>query len=295
MYKVKLEIFEGPLDLLLHLIKQNEVDIYDIPISAITAQYLEYLEMMKTLNLEVAGEFLLMAATLIHIKSKMLLPFSEEASEEEEEGGDPRQELIRRLLEYQKYKEASAQLEQMRILGRDTFTKGQMPTEGLEEEGLVNLSLFDLLGALKEVLAKAPKTISFDVTLEHITIADRINFIMELLGKEKSITFFSLFPSDSSRAMIVTTFLAMLELTKMKMIRIYQSEQDGVIRLYVPEISSELGVQSSEFKTGKEDIPRIELSKLTSAKGKPPADAMQNQPLVLPIGFLQNPPFTVPS
>ena len=247
MYKVKLEIFEGPLDLLLHLIKQNEVDIYDIPISAITAQYLEYLEMMKTLNLEVAGEFLLMAATLIHIKSKMLLPFSEEASEEEEEGGDPRQELIRRLLEYQKYKEASAQLEQMMILGRDTFTKGQMPTEGLEEGGLVNLSLFDLLEALKEVLAKAPKTISFDVTLEHITIADRINFIMELLGKEKSITFFSLFPSDSSRAMIVTTFLAMLELTKMKMIRIYQSEQDGVIRLYVPEISSELGVQSSEI------------------------------------------------
>ena len=252
MYKVKLEIFEGPLDLLLHLIKQNEVDIYDIPIAKITEQYLEYMDMMKTLNLEVAGEFLLMAATLIHIKSKMLLPFSEEASEEEEEGGDPRQELIRRLLEYQKYKEASAQLEQMMILGRDTFTKGQMLAGDRfqicpqEEGGLVNLSLFDLLGALKEVLAKAPKTISFDVTLEHITIADRINFIMELLGKEKSITFFSLFPSDSSRAMIVTTFLAMLELTKMKMIRIYQSEQDGVIRLYVPEISSELGVQSSE-------------------------------------------------
>src|SRR3972149_11160232 len=112
--------------------------------------------------------------------------------------------------------------------------------------GLSHSIFFDFLEALKEVLAKAPKTITFDVTLEHITIADRINFIMELLGKEKSITFFSLFPSDSSRAMIVTTFLAMLELTKMKMIRIYQSEQDGVIRLYVPEISSELGVQSSE-------------------------------------------------
>ena len=253
MYKVKLEIFEGPLDLLLHLIKQNEVDIYDIPISAITAQYLEYLEMMKTLNLEVAGEFLLMAATLIHIKSKMLLPFSEEASEEEEEGGDPRQELIRRLLEYQKYKEASAQLEQMRILGRDTFTKGQMPTEGLEEEGLVNLSLFDLLEALKEVLAKAPKTITFDVTLEHITIADRINFIMELLGKEKSITFFSLFPSDSSRAMIVTTFLAMLELTKMKVIRIYQSEQDGVIRLYVPETNSQESTDTQELEVRSQE------------------------------------------
>ena len=252
-YKVKLEIFEGPLDLLLHLINQNEVDIYDIPISTITAQYLEYLEMMKTLNLEVAGEFLLMAATLIHIKSKMLLPFSEEASEEEEEGGDPRQELIRRLLEYQKYKEASAQLEQMRILGRDTFTKGQMPTEGLEEGGLVNLSLFDLLEALKEVLAKAPKTITFDVTLEHITIADRINFIMELLGKEKSITFFSLFPSDSSRAMIVTTFLAMLELTKMKVIRIYQSEQDGVIRLYVPETNSQESTDTQELEVRSQE------------------------------------------
>ena len=242
MYKVKLEIFEGPLDLLLHLIKKNEVDIYDIPIAAIAEQYLEYMDIIKTLNLEIAGEFLLMAATLIHIKSKMLLPFSEEA-EEEEEGGDPRQELVRRLLEYQKYKEASVQLEQMRILGRDTFAKGLgdrfESCPQIDEGGLVNLSLFDLLKALKDVLAKAPKTISFDVTIEHITIADRINFIMELLGKEKSITFFSIFPSESSRAIIVTTFLAMLELTKMKMIRIYQSEQDGVIRLYAPESSQE--------------------------------------------------------
>lgn len=252
-YKVKLEIFEGPLDLLLHLIKKNEVDIYDIPIVKITEQYLEYMDIIKTLNLEVAGEFLLMAATLIHIKSKMLLPFSEEESEEEEEGGDPRQELVRRLLEYQKYKEASVQLEQMRILGRDTFTKGQMPTEGLEEGGLVNLSLFDLLEALKNVLAKAPKTISFDVTIEHITIADRINFIMELLGKEKSITFFSIFPSGSSRAIIVTTFLAMLELTKMKMIRIYQSEQDGVIRLYAPEINGQESIDTQALEVGSQE------------------------------------------
>lgn len=253
MYKVKLEIFEGPLDLLLHLIKQNEVDIYDIPIAKITEQYLEYMDMMKTLNLDVAGEFLLMAATLIHIKSKMLLPFSEEAGEEEEEGGDPRQELIRRLLEYQKYKEASAQLEQMMILGRDTFTKGQMPTEGLEEGGLVNLSLFDLLAALKDVLAKAPKTIGFDVALENITIADRINFIMDFLGKEKSITFFSLFPSDSSRTMIVTTFLAMLELTRMKVIRIYQSEQDGAIRLYVPEGNSQESTDTQELEVRSQE------------------------------------------
>jgi len=149
-YKVKLEIFEGPMDLLLHLIKKNEVDIYDIPIATITAQYMEYVEMMKTLNLEIAGEFLLMAATLIYIKSKMLLPFSEdEGSSEDEELGDPRQELVRRLLEYQRYKDAAAQLEQTRILQRDVFTKGQMPMDGLEEGGLVNLSLFDLMEALQ--------------------------------------------------------------------------------------------------------------------------------------------------
>ena len=131
----------------------------------------------------------------------------------------------------------------MKILGRDTFSKGVGDRleicPQVEEGGLVNLSLFDLLEAFKEVLAKAPKSIGLDVTLEHITITDRINFIMELLGKGKSITFLSLFPSGSSRAMIVATFLAMLELTRMKMIRIYQSEQDGVIRLYVPEASGE--------------------------------------------------------
>lgn len=257
MYKVKLEIFEGPLDLLLHLIKKNEVDIYDIPIVQITEQYLEYMDIIKTLNLEVAGEFLLMAATLIHIKSKMLLPFSEEESEEEEEGGDPRQELVRRLLEYQKYKEASAKLEQMRILGRDTFAKGLgdifESCPQIDEGGLVNLSLFDLLAALKDVLAKAPKTIGFDVTIEHITIADRINFIMELLGREKSITFFSIFPSGSSRTIIVTTFLAMLELTKMKIIRIYQSEQDGAIRLYSPEISSQESTDTQELAVSSQE------------------------------------------
>ena len=239
-YKVKLEIFEGPMDLLLHLIKKNEVDIYDIPIATITVQYMEYVEMMKTLNLEIAGEFLLMAATLIYIKSKMLLPFSEdEGSSEDEELGDPRQELVRRLLEYQRYKDAAAQLEQTRILQRDVFTKGQMPMDGLEEGGLVNLSLFDLMEALKEVLSKAPKDAGLDIAVEKISITDKINFIIEVLGREKSATFFSLFPSDSTRAQIIVTFLAMLELAKMKMIRIYQSEQDGVVRLYMPESGGE--------------------------------------------------------
>ncbi len=233
--KIKLEIFEGPLDLLLHLIKKNEVDIYDIPIAAITEQYLEYIEMMKELNLDVAGEFLLMAATLIHIKSKMLLPVSEEITEEEE-GEDPRLELARKLLEYQRYKEASLELDTRQILGRDVFTKSHFLMDGIKEDSvLVDVSIFELLEALKTVIEKAPKTIGFDVSIEKVTIADRINFIMELLGKEKSITFFSLFPSGSTRTDIVITFLAMLELTKMHVIRIFQSVEDGVIRLYVPE------------------------------------------------------------
>lgn len=237
--KIKLEIFEGPLDLLLHLIKKNEVDIYDIPITAITEQYLEYIEMMKELNLDVAGEFLLMAATLIHIKSKMLLPVSEEITEEEE-GEDPRLELVRKLLEYQRYKEASLELDTRQILGRDVFTKSHFLMDGIEDDGgLVEVSIFELLEALKSVIEKAPKTVGFDVSVEKVTIADRINFIMELLGKEKSITFFSLFPSGSVRADIVITFLAMLELTKMRMIRIFQSVEDGVIRLYVPEVTAE--------------------------------------------------------
>ncbi|HBO84513.1 MAG: hypothetical protein A2073_00170 [Deltaproteobacteria bacterium GWC2_42_11] len=234
-YKIKLEIFEGPLELLLHLIKKNEVDIYDIPIAKITEQYLEYLEMMKTLNLDIAGEFLLMAATLVHIKSRMLLPVSEEAAEETEEGKDPRLELIRKLLEYQKYKEAAGQLDSRQILGRDIFRRGDLLMDSMGDEGgLVNMSIFELLDSLKTIIEKAPKTISFDVSLEKITITDKINFIMEVLGRGKSVTFFSLFPENSTRHEIIVTFLAMLELAKMRMMRVFQSE-DGVIRLYIPQ------------------------------------------------------------
>lgn len=234
--KVKLEIFEGPLDLLLHLIKKNEVDIYDIPIAVITEQYLVYIEMMKELNLDIAGEFLLMAATLIHIKSKMLLPVSEEITEEDEEGQDPRLELVRKLIEYQRYKEAAQELDKREILGRDVFTKSHFLMEGIEgDEGLVEVSVFELLEALKSVIEKTPKTSGFEVSVEKVTITDRINYIMDVLGRGKSVTFLSLFPSGSSRTFIITTFLAMLELTKMRMIRIFQSVQDDVIRLYVPE------------------------------------------------------------
>ncbi|MCK5553947.1 MAG: segregation/condensation protein A, partial [Deltaproteobacteria bacterium] len=142
-YTVKLEIFEGPLDLLLHLIRRNQVDIYDIPIATITDQYLDYLSLMKALNLDVAGEFLLMAATLLQIKSKMLLPSLPEEGEEEE---DPRAELVNRLLEYEKYKEAAARLHERDILERDTFVPGKQVEES-EEGGLVEVGVFELIEA----------------------------------------------------------------------------------------------------------------------------------------------------
>ncbi|MBI5826281.1 MAG: segregation/condensation protein A [Deltaproteobacteria bacterium] len=236
LYNIKLDIFEGPLDLLLHLIKKNEVDIYDIPISAITEQYLGYIEMMKEMNLEFAGEFLVMAATLVHIKSKMLLPVDEEAVPEEEEGGDPREELMRRLLEYQRYKEAARDLNDRLVLGRDVFPRGeQEPVEGLEEgAGFMDVSVFDLMEALKEVLSRAPKERKIDLTAERFKIADKINHIMDILNASGSAAFLSLFPPGATRAEVVVTFLAVLELARLSMIRAHQTD-DGVIRVYIPK------------------------------------------------------------
>ncbi len=235
-YNIKLDIFEGPLDLLLHLIKKNEVDIYDIPIAVITEQYLEYIEMIKEMNLDLAGEFLVVAATLVHIKSKTLLPVDEEAQAEEDEGVDPTEELVRRLLEYQRYKEAARGLNERLILGRDVFVRGQeLPLEGIEEEtGLTNVSVFDLMEALKEVLRKAPKSRTIELTVERFKIADKINYIMEHLNQVKSAVFTSLFREDATRGEIIVTFLAVLELAKLIMIKIHQTE-DGIIRIYSPE------------------------------------------------------------
>jgi len=233
-YRVKLDMFEGPLDLLLHLIKKSEVDIYDIPIAAVTEQYLEYIEMIKKFNLDIAGEFLLMAATLIHIKSRMLLPVTGEPEECEDEG-DPREELIRRLLEYQRYKDAAAEIGDRNLLGRDVFVKGMSQMEETAtEEGLVNLSLFDLMEALKEVFDRAPGTVSINLSAEKFSVVDKINEVMEFLRKRTSASFTALFTSNTVKSEIIVTFLAVLELVKMRMIHIYQSDEGG-ITVYIPE------------------------------------------------------------
>ncbi|MEK7773410.1 MAG: segregation/condensation protein A, partial [Deltaproteobacteria bacterium] len=249
-----LDIFEGPLDLLLHLIKKNEVDIYDIPILTITEQYLEHIEMMKEMNLEFAGEFLVMAATLVHIKSKMLLPVDLEAAAEEDEGMDPREELIRRLLEYRRYKEAARDLNGRLILGRDVFQRGaQEPVDGLEEgAGFVNVSVFDLMEALRGVLARAPKERKIELTAERFRIADKINHIMDLLNAAGSATFLSLFPEGATRAEMIVTFLAVLELAKLSMIRAHQTD-DGVIRVYIPKDDGVAQSHAAEFNAPEEN------------------------------------------
>ncbi len=237
-YNVKLEVFEGPLDLLLHLIKKNEVDIYSIPIAVITDQYIEYIDVMKEMNLDFAGEFLVMAATLVHIKSRMLLPVEVVDEGSEDAGVDPREELVRRLLEYQRFKDAAAELNARVVLGRDVFPKGQSVTLEAEEPGLVNVSLFDLMEAIKGILARAPKGAGLNLTVERFKIADKINYVLERLGSEKSAAFTSLFADRAMRGEIIVTFLAILELAKLQLIKIHQTD-DGIIRVYLREGSQE--------------------------------------------------------
>jgi segregation and condensation protein A len=228
--RVQLEIFEGPLDLLLHLIKKNEVSITDIPIATITEQYLATLELMQNLSLDVAGEFLVMAATLIHIKSRMLLPPSED-TEEEDEGADPREELVRRLVEYQRFKDAAAQLEQREILTRDVFVRSSAPEEEAAFPGFREVSVFELLTALRRVLERLPKDNVHEVTLDKITVREKMTLLLDTLRAQGQVLFEALFSEAKSRMEVIVTFLAMLELVKVRAIRIFQEEPGGPIAI----------------------------------------------------------------
>jgi segregation and condensation protein A len=231
-YRVHIEEFEGPLDLLLHLIKKNEVDIYNIPIAAITRQYLEYMELLKELNLDIAGEFLVMAATLLQIKSRMLLPLTPE--EEEAEVEDPRAELVRRLLEYQRYRDASYQLSSRNLLGREVFARkfdASETGESPQKDEPPDVELFELIEAFRRVMARVSVETFHDVVTDGISIADRISEVLTLLHGGKTISFDSLFFDGMTRDLLVVTFLSMLELCKLKLIRITQAESLGSIWL----------------------------------------------------------------
>ena len=228
--RVQLEIFEGPLDLLLHLIKKNEVSITDIPIAMITEQYLATLEVMQSLNLDVAGEFLVMAATLVHIKSRMLLPLADD-EDDEEEGADPRAELVRRLLEYQRFKDAAAELERRDVLSRDVFARAAPPAEEIDPPGFREVSVFELLSALRRVMERLPKDAVHEVSLEKITVREKMTLLLDILCAQGHTLFEALFAGVKTRMEVVVTFLAMLELVKARAIRIFQEEMSGPIQI----------------------------------------------------------------
>jgi segregation and condensation protein A len=238
-YQVQLDVFEGPLDLLLHLVKKHELEIFDIPISFITEKYIEYLDLMTSLNLDVAGEYLLMAATLAHIKSRELLPAPPPGADDEEGEGDqldPRQELIRRLLEYQKYKEAAESLGGRPVVGRNVWTRGAPQEDALAENvdpdvqpPLKEIPILALVEALDRALSRAKIRLSHEVSIDRLSVSDRINQLADRLEREGSFTFESCFrflreemSPAQARHEAVVTFLAVLEMARLGLIRVWQ-------------------------------------------------------------------------
>jgi segregation and condensation protein A len=231
IYRVRItDIFEGPMDLLVHLIIKNEVDIYDIPIALITKQYLEYIHWLKSMNIELAGDFVVMAATLTQVKSKMLLP----ATEDDEEQEDPSQEITRPLMEYLQLKSAADDLAARTLLGKDTFTKGHDDEDYFIDQGedMIKIGLFELIDAFQKFLKNISSDHLVDLTADSISVKDRISEIVDIFEKQNSITFNELFSLKSDKSDVIVTFLAILEMVKLNLVRMAQHVQTGIIRLF---------------------------------------------------------------
>jgi len=230
MYEVKIEnIFEGPMDLLVFLIKKNEVDIYDIPIALITDQFLEYIEWMESMNIDFAGDFIVMASTLIQIKSKLLLPLNNPLSEED----DPRLEVVRPILEYMQIKSASEELLVKNILGEDIFARNP-PKEDItvsRENEEIQIELFELIDALQNILENMTGDHKVDFSDEKVSIKDKISELIDILERSESVLFKNLFNPKSDKGEMIITFLAILEMAKLSLIEITQQVQTGDIRV----------------------------------------------------------------
>ncbi len=234
-FRVALPNFEGPLDLLLHLIKEHQVDVLDIPIALITEKYLERLKEMREINLDIAGEFLVMAATLLALKSRMLLPPEERPTEDaatEAEQGDPRAELVRRLLEYQKYRDAAEQLSRQDLLDRTVFTRrakhARIPLDP-DEIGFKEVPVFKLIEALDRVLKALEPQKQHEVVREHLSLSEAMRRVLSATEKGEPISFTALFEGQRTRSQVVMTFLALLELCRLKLLRLRQAEASGDI------------------------------------------------------------------
>lgn len=234
-YKVKLDVFEGPLDLLLYLIKRDEVDIYEISIERITKQYLAYLEAFQMLNIDLAGEFIVMAANLLYIKSRMLLPVDQQMADEDADEDDPRWELIRQLIEYKKFKEAASHLRDREAEQENLFARVPAAPE-LAPDAAANLlveevGIFDLIRAFQNILKRrtAPQEDLREIFEENFTVADKIDHVLRIIGSGVALRFEEMFPERATRTEIVVTFLAMLELIRMKQLRVRQDLDFGEI------------------------------------------------------------------
>jgi segregation and condensation protein A len=273
-YQVQLDVFEGPLDLLLHLVKKHELDILDIPISFVTERYLAYLDAMTALDIDVAGEYLVMAATLCHIKSRELLPDAggddEEAhgdGDEDDDGVDPRVELIRRLLEYQKYKEAASQLGDRPVVGRNVWGRGTALEDALAENvdpdaiaPLAEFPVHRLIEALDRLMKKAKVTISHNVTIDRLSLSQRIGELTDRLEREQSFTFTSMFSFaregaemtwEAIRNEAVVTFLAILEMAKLRLIAITQ--HDGDEEIWIARAAEDLSAAAAAVASSTDE------------------------------------------
>lgn len=243
-YTVRLERFTGPLDLLIHLIKKNEVSIYDIPIALITAQYLEYLQLLEELDLDGAGDFIVMAATLIHIKSRMLLPRPDASQEDPEE--DPRALLVNRLLEYQKFKAAAGLLHERETMRSAQWQRPDERVAGIAGEDYeteVEVDLFSLLAAFKAVMERARQRPKVDIPGAQISIERRIEQLLARLSETEACGFEDLFADAHTRQDLIVTFLALLEMIRLALVRVFQAGSFGVIRVYKRAASQASGTQ----------------------------------------------------
>jgi segregation and condensation protein A len=236
--RIQLPTFEGPLDLLLYLIRRDQLDIHDIPIAPITRSYMEYLELMRELNLDVAGEFMVMAATLIHIKSKLLVPVNptEAQAGDDEAHEDPREELVRRLLEFQRYKEAAGMLHQQAQVRAAIWTRPDsvLPKRDDTGEEMLEAGLFDLIAAFKELLERRKTLLAHEVEPDGKSVEERMDEIVALVREGESLEFIALFETERTKRDMIVTFLALLELIRLKRIKVYQRGVFGPIRIFRP-------------------------------------------------------------
>ena len=269
MYRIKLDVFEGPLDLLLHLIKKNELEVSDVPTAAITEQYLGYLDMMHELQLDVAGEYLVMAATLLLIKSRTLLPTSEEDIEDEEL--DPRANLVRQLLEYQRYREAALELSERPLLNRDVFARPALDEDSEElaelkvDEGppRVRATVWDLFEAFRGILQRSAETEPVhEIEAETISLRDRARALLGQLRTARCIDFETLFAESTTRLEVIVTFLALLELVRLKAVTATQEEHFGriMIELVAADVDDNVFDSIDEY-----DSPMIDATEATEA------------------------------